>query len=132
MSENTETVVYYIDNISEGCIEVVFSINEGTVTVKYIESQIPGREYGIHLMLHACKEALKQGISTIVLDDCSSRHRTMHNMYTKIGMLYDDISGPEMSGQTDVISQYNTKSLTPIILRYNSSESCTFSDKITL
>jgi hypothetical protein len=126
MSFNTEIVVYYIYdkeisiqelkyiyNILPGFIEVVFHQN---MTVINLQSIYPGNGYGTHLMIHACNEAKKRGISTITLDDCSDRYRSQHNIYTKIGMKYDNENyGPEMNGNIKDISTYKTDSNSPVI-----------------
>lgn len=67
-------------------------------------------------MVHACNEAKKRGIITITLDDCSDRYRQPHNIYTKLGMKYDnEDGGPEMTGQVNDISRYATVTAAPII-----------------
>lgn len=116
-----EIVVYYIAKKKTykdipAFIEVIFNFQDGTMSVINLQSTNPGKEYATHLFLHACQEAKKRGISIITLDDCSDRYRKHHNIYTKLGMTYDDkIGGPEMSGKVDDISKYKTITDAPVI-----------------
>jgi len=97
-------------------IEVLFIPKDVSMSVIDLRSTNHGKEYATHLFLHACREAKKRGISTITLDDCSDRYRKHHNIYTKLGMKYnDETGGPEMTGKVEDISKYKTITNTPFI-----------------
>lgn len=109
----THTMIYYINDselsseqlVKEydsvyGLIRVVFSDEMDIVSFRANS----GNGYGTQLFLYACNEARKKGISIVKLDDCSSRYRQDHNIYTKLGMKYEDaVSGPEMHGNVEDI-----------------------------
>lgn len=127
MGSNFEIVVYYISN-RELCIqelqiyhknlcviEVIFHKNDGTMSVLDLQSTVPGKEYGTHLIIKACNEAEKRDISIVTLDDCSNRYRKSHNIYTKLGMTYEEDWGPEMTGSTKKIANLKTHTDTPKI-----------------
>ena len=129
MSRNFEQVVYYMNGGKElsiqelkqfyknipGYILVVFLPEERNMIINNIESSQTGKEYGTHLFVHACNEAKKRGITTVTLDDCSDRYRQPHNIYTKLGMKYDEDGGPEMTGKVEEISNYKPTTKTPFI-----------------
>lgn len=129
-TKQTEIVVYYIAHkemcIQElkqcyqnipGFIEVVF---HKTMDVIDLQSTVPRHEYATHLFLHACREAKIRGINIVNLDDCSDHHRSEHNIYTKLGMEYEDKdSGPEMMGDISKIIKYQTKTESPKIYTLN-------------
>jgi hypothetical protein len=128
-------VIYYIArkeyNIQElkiyhtlipGLIQVVFDKKEQLLTVIDLKSYHPGKEYATHLMIHACKEAKKRGITNITLDDCSDRYRNNNNIYIKLGMNYEyEKDGPEMIGYVDKISKYKTSHDSPTIFSKENS-----------
>lgn len=108
------------NKILPGIIEVIYhkptKIKEGTMNVTNLNSNKPGHEYGIHLMIKAVKDAKKRGINNIILDDFSDRYRCDHNIYTKLGLKYEDPDGgPEMVGLVDDILKYKTKTEQPKI-----------------
>jgi hypothetical protein len=122
-----EHIVYYISKKEIGLhnlkqvfktlpayIEVIFIKND-SMSVIDLHSTKHGKEYALHLIINACHEAQKRGISTITLDDCSDRYRQSNNIYTKLGMKYDDEIGPEMTGKVDDISKYKTVTDAPTI-----------------
>jgi hypothetical protein len=105
-----------------GFIEVVNHPKERSMYIIDLQSIHPGNEYATHLMIHACEEARKMGITSVNLDDCSSRYRSPHNIYTKLGMKYEDYDGgPEMSGKIDDIIRCKNISKTdaPVIFKMN-------------
>ena len=97
-------------------IEVLFSPKDYSMSVINLHSNNHGKEYATHLFLHSCRQAKKRGISIITLDDCSDRYRKNGNIYTKLGMKYsDETGGPEMTGEVDYISKYETITDVPVI-----------------
>lgn len=105
-----------------GFIEVVNHPKEKSMDVIDLQSTCPGHEYATHLMIHACNEAKKMGITSVNLDDCSSRYRSSHNIYTKLGMKYEEYNGgPEMVGKIDDIISCKsiTKTNVPVIFKMN-------------
>jgi hypothetical protein len=128
MNVKSEIVMYYIykkklsleklkkNKQLSAFIEVVFQPQDKNITIINLQSKLQGKEYATHLILHICKNAKNKGISTITLDDCSDRYRSDNNLYTKIGMTYDnEDGGPEMSGKIDDILKYRTLTETPTI-----------------
>lgn len=101
-----------------GFIEVVYHPKEKSMTVIDLHSAYSGNEYATHLMIHACENARKMGITTVNLDDCSDHCRSDHNIYTKLGMKYEHFEGgPEMVGDVDAISNYKPKTMPPVIFK---------------
>jgi hypothetical protein len=97
-------------------IEVMFDYNNKSMTIINLISNIPNKQYATNLILYASMEAKKRKIKSITLDDCSDNYRTKNNIYSNIGMVYeDDITGPEMIGSVNIISKYKTNSITPVI-----------------
>jgi GNAT superfamily N-acetyltransferase len=129
MDDKTEIVVYYISSkelcvqelkmyykLLPGFIEVIFHPSCKEMTVIDIKSTYTGKEYGSHLLVHACNEAKKRGITKVILDDCSDRYRAEHNIYIKLGLTYDDcVFGPEMSGDIDFMSSRRLRNNPPVI-----------------
>ncbi len=131
MSLNIEIIVYYISgNEKEFCIqelkmyhklipgfiEVILHFDEGTMSIIDLHSARPGNGYGTHLIVHACKEAAKRGITKVTLDDCSDMYNRVDNIYKKVGMKYEDEDGgPEMFGNVNEIAEYKTSSEVPVI-----------------
>ena len=85
------------------------------MTVVDLQSTTVNMGYGTQLMIKACKEAVKVGIYKVFLDDCSSRYRKPNNIYTKLGMVYTQEEGPEMIGDTRIISRIDSNHKLPII-----------------
>ncbi len=82
-------------------VEIVGSITEKEMRVISVKSFEKNKGHATNLMIHACRDYLsnhKYTNAKIYLDDCSDRFRNPHNLYTKLGMSYDDITGPEMTG----------------------------------
>lgn len=118
MTEYSEHKVYYINEVSltrkemkqcdgkvTAVIEVVFNMDENTMTVCNLFSNKKG--CGSALMVFACKEGVKMGITDIILDDCSNRYNQKDNLYVKMGMEYVSVGdGPEMVGKTNKVSKY--------------------------
>lgn len=95
-----------------GFAHVAFDTKDNVVTIMNLESIIKGKGYGTHLIVHVCKEAIRKGITTVELDDCSSHYRKDHNIYTKLGLSYvDNEHGPEMKGNTSKIYELGSKYL---------------------
>ena len=129
MSYKIESVIYYIEykklcikelkksyNFIPALITVIFNHNDRIMTITDLHSRKPGKEYATHLIIYACHEAKKRGISNIILDDCSDNYRKTNNIYTKIGMKYfDNEGGPEMNGIVEDICIYKTSTKSPII-----------------
>lgn len=131
-SRKTEIVVYYMCwkklcaqelkmyyKLLPGFIEVVFHNDDRGMTVIDLQSTVPDKEHGTHLMKHACTAALSRGITKVRLDDCSDRYRKDHNIYTKVGMLYETDGGPEMTGNAIDIAAYMTDTEPPQIYALN-------------
>lgn len=125
MSLNIKIVVYYIagkefciqglkmyHKILPGMIEVIF--HPESMSIIDLHSARPGNGYGTHLIVHACKEAVKLGITKVTVDDCSDMYRQENNIYTKVGMKYED-DGPEMFGSVNEIAEYKTSFDAPVI-----------------
>lgn len=118
MTESLEHKVYYINEVSltkkemkqcadkvTAVIEVIFNIDEKNMIVSNLFSNKKG--CGSALMVFACKEGIKKGITDIILDDCSIRYNQKNNLYVKMGMKYVSVGdGPEMVGKTNKISKY--------------------------
>jgi hypothetical protein len=135
MSLIAENFVYYIENKKlcikqlnksyktiPALIDVIFNYDDEVVIIRDLHSKKPGKEYATHLIITACQQAKKRGILTVKLDDCSDRYRKKHNIYTKLGMKYDnEEGGPEMSGLVYNICNYKTITKKPFIysLRIN-------------
>lgn len=82
-------------------VEIVGSITDREMRVVGIKSFEKNKGHATNLMICACRDYLtsrKRTDAKIYLDDCSDRFRCPHNLYTKLGMTYDDITGPEMTG----------------------------------
>lgn len=82
-------------------VEIVGSITDNEMRVVGIKSFEKNKGHATNLMIYACRDYLTSRERTdakIYLDDCSDRFRCPHNLYTKLGMSYDDTTGPEMTG----------------------------------
>lgn len=125
---NTKTIVYYISDSAiksrdfikmykslPAYIHVVIDFNDNTITVIDLHSNIKNKDYATHLLIYACTQAMKTGIPTMVLDDCTDRYRKPNNIYTKVGMNYINEEGPEMYGKTYIVGSYPTKTDSPTI-----------------
>lgn len=118
LSSKHELKQYY--NLLYGFIEVVNHIQEKSMTITNLQSTHTGNGYATHLILCACDDARKLGITTVNLDDCSSRYRSNHNIYTKLGMKYENCDGgPEMIGKVRDIVRFKSaiKTIHPVIYR---------------
>ena len=88
-------------------IEVVGNIKNKELTVVSIMSFEKNKGHATNLMIHACREYLTYFNNPDVklyLDDCSDRFRNPHNLYKKLGMIYNDTTGPEMTGSVQHVS----------------------------
>jgi len=118
MTQYLEHKIYYINEVSltikemQQCadkvtavIEVIFNKGERNMIVSNLFSNEKG--CGSALMVFACKEGIKLGITEIILDDCSSRYNQTDNLYIKMDMKYISAGdGPEMVGKTNKVSKY--------------------------
>ena len=84
-------------------VSTVFDLNEKTMTVTWIHSSIPNKGYGTTLMGEVAIAAKLAGVETILLDDMSDRYRKPHNIYTKLGLKYENNEGPEMIGNVNTL-----------------------------
>jgi len=87
-----------------------------SMTVIDLQSIILGAEYATHLMIKAAEGAKNRGIKYITLDDCSDRYRVDHNIYVKLGLEYENLTGgPEMKGLVSNVLKHVTKTKSPKI-----------------
>ena len=113
---------YYVTNgeckyTTVGFIHVAYNKKDNVATIMNLESMIRGKGYATHLIVHVCKEAIRKGIITVELDDCSSHYRKSRNIYTKLGLLYiEDEYGPEMKGNAEKMCELGSKYLKDRVL----------------
>ena len=128
MTSKTDTVVYYISNKElcyqdlkqfykrlPGFIEVIIDHQEQIMTIIDLQSTIHGKGNAMHLIKRACQNAFNMGINKVILDDCSDHYRKPHNIYIKMGFKYNQKDGPEMTGSTKKISEFDISSTFPTI-----------------
>ncbi len=104
--------------------EIVGSFADKEMRVIGIKSFEKNKEHATNLMIPACRNYLAKRNymdAKIYLGDCSDHSRIPNNLYTKLGMSYDDATGPEMTGSVQHIAGLPislSKSLTITRLTY--------------
>jgi hypothetical protein len=84
-------------------IEVCCDLNDNTIIILYLNSTIKGKGYATLLLFNVIQMALEDGIINIQLDDVSDNYRKQDNIYTNIGLKYEEEDSCEMIGTTEIV-----------------------------
>ena len=87
-------------------IEVRSGVNGNILYLHFVHVYPTGQGLGLQAMVEVLKRAMEAKCMIIRLDDMSSRYRKSHNLYTKVGFVYDSSLGCEMSCRTSTLSRH--------------------------
>lgn len=103
----------FIFHMSFATLFIDVQSNEAFLTGLYVHPDERGKGIGSRL-LYLCTNIVSLfRIQSIKLDDMSDFYGKEENIYIKSGFIYDDTTGPEMTGRVSVIKRklckYNQK-----------------------
>ena len=88
---------------------ITFAIDIAAKTMYITSVHVPPARRGhghAHMLIGQCARlARKYAVTVLKLDDMSTQYRETRNLYLRCGFVYDDCSGPEMTGRTSVVER---------------------------